>query len=163
MGHESAARAIAVEKRWRAGDYKLVGWAGCLKNRFLWFTTNYGYAPFRAIIWLLLLTFLVGPLGFSRADRAGLVVPKNDNAYQQYVTKASLPGGYEPFNPWHYSLDLLPPLDLGQKSGWHLYPVAGIPYWHYRFYFAFLISYVLACYVLLALAVAAFTGLIKKD
>jgi hypothetical protein len=160
MGYDRDARQIAIEEQ-RAlrisGQLGPLRWLG---NWLLYLTIGYGYRTWLAAVWVLAL-LLAGTSLFASAKREGIVVPSDKEAYSCWRSHASLPQHYPPFNPMYYSLDVvLPFLDLRQKSSWQL-KGRKTGDWLHAFYEVFLISYVLAVYLLTGLVLAALTGLVK--
>jgi hypothetical protein len=100
LGHEDEARRVLlVRERRRRATQRPVGrvWGWLLEA-----TVGYGYRPWIAGIWLVLLT-LLGSLVFH--THTPLPNKKGEGA---------------PFNPVAYTLDLLIPVGgLGQRDGWH--------------------------------------------
>jgi cytoskeletal protein CcmA (bactofilin family) len=163
MGHEHQVAKIAIAKqkdlRERGG---LSRW-GKFCNRFLYRTIRYGYEPWRAFIWIMLLIAL-GSLVFSQAHSANVLVPSDKEAYTEYEKSKieQLPPYYPDFHAAFYSLDVVLPFDLGQKSNWRLiqrWP-ADRAYWAYELYS---IVQLFIGWLLLIVAAAVPAGLIKKD
>ncbi|MEV1026336.1 oxidoreductase [Streptomyces sp. NPDC050264] len=100
LGHEDEARRVLlVRERRRRGTQRPLGrvWGWLLEA-----TVGYGYRPWIAGIWLVLLT-LLGSLVFHT-----------------HTPLPNKPGEGAPFNPVAYTLDLLIPVGgLGQRDGWH--------------------------------------------
>ena len=131
-GQEEAVRKVAVAKQWHNRHaLNPLNW--------LWYATvGYGYRPWLAGIWLMLLISL-GTWIFGGAYPAHMV-----------ATQPHPPA----FNQFAYTLDvLLPIVDLGQKSAWRpqgpaLYCSWGLP---------------IAGWVLTTAVVAGLTGILKRD
>ncbi|MET9494853.1 pentapeptide repeat-containing protein [Streptomyces sp. NPDC006552] len=100
LGHEDEARRVLlVRERRRRATLRPLGrvWGWLLEA-----TVGYGYRPWIAGIWLMVLT-LLGSLVFH--THTPLPNKKGEGA---------------PFNPVAYTLDLLIPVGgLGQRDGWH--------------------------------------------
>jgi hypothetical protein len=159
MGHEHQVAKVAIAKQKdlrRRGD---LGWLGWIRSWFLYFAVGYGYRAWLAFVWLSLLIVL-GSFVFSRAHSANVLVPSDKAAYEKYEDpkKRELPLVYPRFHALLYSLDVVSPFDLGQKSNWRL--IDSISYWKYELYSLFQLF---AGWALLIVAAAVPAGLIKKD
>jgi hypothetical protein len=163
MGHEHQVAKIAIAKQKdlrKRGNLGLLGW---IRSWFLYFAVGYGYRAWLAFVWLSLL-IVVGSCVFSRAYSANVLVPSEQAAYMEYenskMVKLSPP--YPRFQPLLYSLDVILPFDLGQKSHWRLYEKSPdtLACWKYEFYSLFQLF---AGWALLIVAAAVPAGLIKKD
>ncbi len=170
MGHERAARVVAIAKLEMLRKTGELGFWSRLGNRLLRWTVGYGYEPWLALLWLALMV-LVSTFIFAWAERARVVVPSDEKAYAAYaptepsLTKPSLPDGYPGFNPLLFSLDaFFPGIDLHQKSHWWFHPRPRRQIdWFYGVCVAWYIIYFTVTWVLLGLAVAGITGIIRKD
>jgi uncharacterized membrane protein YhaH (DUF805 family) len=133
-GATERAKAIRVEQQWREGEtLDPLHWVW---NRFLWVTVGYGQYAGRAFLWMAL---FVG-IGFF-VFRTGM----------EHTDPQAADPGYQPF--W-YSLGLfLPGVELGQKA-WrpHRKRVWACHYAQ---------VHVLMGWVLVPIALAALTGLLK--
>ncbi|GAA2323226.1 oxidoreductase [Streptomyces kunmingensis] len=100
LGHEDEARRVLlVRERRRRNTQRPLGrvWGWLLEA-----TVGYGYRPWIAGVWLVVLTLL------------GSVV------FHTHTPLPNKPGEGAPFNPVAYTLDLLIPVGgLGQREGWH--------------------------------------------
>lgn len=94
-------------------------------NWALKYVVGYGYYPFRALWWFLGLV-LVGFLFFTVGFYAGSMVPNDKDAYVKFTQEGSLPGHYERFHAFIYSVEnSFPLLKLGQADLWQPDPVVG--------------------------------------
>ena len=150
-----------------------------LWHQFLHWTVAYGYRPLRASVYLLLI-WLAGAWFFLLADSSGLMAPTQAAANAYLAKTGEMLPGYPEFQPLWYSLDVsLPVVDLHQESFWEpsasvcagsapeaVHPghcasarSAGLrwllEWWR--------VSQILAGWILVALAVAGLTGIVKKD
>jgi hypothetical protein len=136
---------------------KRAGVRGWFVNRFLYFTTRYGYNPSLALVWMLGVVML-GYLGVHFAYVSGMIVPSVSAAQgafsQSKPSLASCPN----FHASLYAIDALLPLDLGQQSRWQLRNTGRWEYIGLQFLRLF---YFLAAYLFAIIAGAGFTGLIK--
>jgi hypothetical protein len=163
MGHEHQIAKIAIAKQkglYERGD---LGWRGKLRSWFLYLAVGYGYRAWLAFVWLFLLIVL-GSCIFSSAHFANVLVPSDKDAYTEYEKSKMerLPPYYPDFHAPFYSLDVVLPFDLGQKSTWRLierWP-SDRAYWIYESYS---IVQLFAGWVLLIVAAVVPAGLIKKD
>jgi hypothetical protein len=163
MGHEHQVAEVAIAKQKDLYEHGGLGWWGKFWSWFLYRTVRYGCEPWRAFIWIFLLIVL-GACVFSRAHSAGVLVPSDKDAYTAYEKSrmVKLPPYYPDFHAPFYSLDVVLPFDLGQKSSWRLierWP-GDSAYWGYEFYS---IAQLFVGWVLLLVAAAVPAGLIKKD
>jgi hypothetical protein len=163
MGHEHHVAKVAMAKQKdlrKRGHLGLLGW---MRSWFLYLAVGYGYRAWLAFIWLFLLIVL-GSCVFSNAHSANVLVPSDKDAYAQYEnSEMQKPPPYYPnFHAPFYSLDVVLPFDLGQKSSWRLierWP-GDRAYWGYEFYS---IVQLFLGWVLLLVAAAVPAGFIKKD
>ncbi|MGA2409281.1 MAG: hypothetical protein ABSG46_02690, partial [Candidatus Binataceae bacterium] len=104
---------IAMENDLRAS----LPWYWQIWRWVLRITISYGYRPWLALCWSLLLVVL-GYLTFSLGYRAGVIAPTDKDAFAEFQT-GKLPLSYQPFNGFIYSLDtFLPIINLGLKDKW---------------------------------------------
>jgi hypothetical protein len=136
-GHEEDARRVAIAKQQsRRGT---LSWPGKIWSLLLGATAGHGYRAWFAGLWLVLL-WLVGGVLF------GLAYPEH---FKAAGPTAEIPA----FQPLLYSVDLvLPIVDLGQHDAWIAEGPAQLG-----------VFLTLAGWVLATAAVAALTGLLKKD
>jgi hypothetical protein len=85
-----------------------------------WITIGYGYAPFLALVYLILF-LLAGYLLFRRADTKGLVLPTEQKAFDHAISHNYRPPSYyRSFNALLYSLEALVPfLTFHQYDTWY--------------------------------------------
>jgi hypothetical protein len=163
MGHEHQVAKVAIAKKWDLRKRGHLGWWGWTKNWFLYLAVGYGYRAWLAFIWLLLLIVL-GSCVFSYAHSANVLVPSEQAAYESdgRTEKAPLPQDYPQFHAFVYSLDVIFPFELGQKSHWQLSEKQScdLLYWIFEGYS---LVQLLLGWVLLLVASAVPAGLIKKD
>jgi hypothetical protein len=157
MGLEHQVAKVAIAKQWDMRKHGALGWLG--QNWFLYFAVGYGYRAWLAFVWLLVLVAIGGHV-FSRAHASNMFVPSDQPACEKYENpkERELSITYPRFHPLLYSLDVVSPFDLGQKSHWRL--IESTSYWKYEFYSLFQLF---AGWVLLIVAAAVPAGLIKKD
>jgi hypothetical protein len=163
MGRQDQIAKVAIAEQkdlYNRGD--LDQW-GKFWNRVLDLVVGYGYEPWRAFLWMATLV-IAGTLVFLRARLRSVpvMVPSEKDAYEsdEETEKTTLPQYYPKFNALVYSLDVIFPFDLGQKSHWRLSQKQAGPfvYWGYEFYS--LIQLFLG-WVLLLIAASVPAGLIK--
>lgn len=191
-GHERDARIVAMAKQDARRDYlrRMANYDGDPRygrRAWLWFldwSAGYGYAPWRALV-LLAFFWAIGTVVFEVGHVGGHVLPAKDRAYMQacyrhydaencgphwrnHSTQPSylsarlepgvrygLPHDYVTFFAPAYAFDvLIPILDLGQEDHWA--PKTG-------WVRAYMWLHIIAGWVFTTIAVAGFTGLIKKD
>jgi hypothetical protein len=165
MGHEDQVADVAIAKQKDLYDHGNLGWWGKVWSWFLFLVIGYGYKPWWAFGWMVALV-IAGTFVFSAArwPSVGLMVASDKEAYQkdEKTEKTPLPGYYQDFHPLVYSLDVVLPFDLGQKSHWRLIKNKSDPfvYWIFESYSLFQLF---AGWVLLLVAGAVPAGFIKKD
>src|SRR5580658_4903729 len=163
MGNEDQVAEVAIAKQWDRRKHGHLGWLGWIQNWFLYLVVGYGYRPWLAFVWMAILVSL-GTLVFSRArlPSVGAMVPSGKDAYEpdEKTEKATLPHYYQQFHPFVYSLDVILPFDLGQKSQWRLHErrPRDFGYWLFVSYSLFQLF---IGWVLLLVAAAVPAGLIK--
>jgi hypothetical protein len=127
---------------------------------------GYGYYPMRALLGLAILV-LLGWGVYSGARAAGMMVPKDPQAYAYFKQNGKLPAFYEPLGPLVYSLEnSLPLVKLGQTDYWRPDPAPASPAeWMNspRFLFGFLRLQILLGWILATLFIAGVTGIVQKD
>lgn len=154
MGYVHDAKGILYAKNRQLRKAGGLGFGGRLKSHFLQVTVGYGFKPWLAVVWMLVL-FAIGWGAAGWGWNAGLMVRSHPVENQVF---------YPAFHASLYSLSKfsLPPLTLGRRTYWR--PQARKPYdrayWLFRGYFVF---QGLAGWVLTGLLIAALTGIIKKE
>lgn len=186
MGHLEYARKVAIEKQRQLRKLGLIAW---WVRPFHWLfgvTVGYGYRPALALLWLAAFV-TAGALWFGHVYETGAVVPNNAvvlrsdewvncqtlsafggvRAKNESITKCWLQTGagrdYPRFQAGVYALDTFVPfVNLGQETAWTPQPERAADIWGKgaRLY---LWLHILSGWALTALAVAGFTGLVKKD
>lgn len=163
QGHERDARKVAIAKQYYIGK-RLDGGARWI-HRFYGFTMQYGYRPQRALLFAP--AFLIAACTFFYTGADTLMVPSNADAAKAMKKNVPLPPGYPSFNAVAYSVEMLVPiLNLQQKESWRPDDKAACDpgpnrcgFW-LRFY---LWLHMAAGWIITTLAVAGFTGLVRKD
>jgi len=127
---------------------------------------GYGYYPMRALLGLAILV-LLGWGVYWGARTAGMMVPKDPQAYAYFKQNGKAPAFYEPLGPLVYSLEnSLPLVKLGQTDYWRPDPApASLAGWMNspRFLFGFLRLQILLGWILATLFIAGVTGIVQKD
>ncbi|MFZ0246623.1 hypothetical protein [Candidatus Binatus sp.] len=167
MGYEHQIAKVAVAKQTDLYEYERsdLGRWGKFWSWFLYRSVRYGYEPWRAFIWMAILV-LAGSIVFSIARLPALrvMVPSDQGAYESDETteKAPLPHYYPQFHAFVYSIDVILPFDLGQKSHWRLHERRpyDFVYWLFEFYS---LLQLFVGWVLLLVAAAVPAGFIKED
>jgi len=179
-GLDSAARHIAIARenarrrhegirvfRWRPQGMALHTWLG---SHLLRITIGYGYAPGRTLIWLILFVSLgAGLFWIGEYHNHCVMVPADEmpntcNPEVGYLAKAG-----QTFSPIVYSLDtFLPIVDLRQKSRWLPNPaqrctIAGHKLPCGTILRRYLWVHTIFGWMLTSLAVAGFTGLVRRS
>jgi hypothetical protein len=161
MGHEDQVAEVAIAKQKDLYAHGGLGWWGKVKSWVLYLAVDYGYHAWLAFVWMAALV-IVGTLMFRSAHSVGVMVPSDKEAYDsdEKTEKALLPHYCPKFNALVYSLDVIFPFDLGQKSHWRLSEKqsGAAVYWIYEGYS--LVQLIFG-WALLLIAAAATTGLIK--
>jgi hypothetical protein len=165
MGHDHQVAKVAIAKQQALYDRGDLGWWGKFWNRFRYRVIGHGYKPWWAFGWMAMLV-LLGTLVFWSGHSAcvGVMVPSENDAYQsdQRTEKTTLPYYYPEFHAPVYSLDVIFPFDLGQKSHWRLSEnqSGALVYWIFEVYSLFQLF---LGWMLLLVAAAVPAGFIKKD
>jgi len=164
MGHENQVAEVAIAKQNDLYEHGDLGRWGKFRSRVLYHAVRYGYEPWRAFVWILLLLIVLGSCVFYTAHSVNVLVPSDKDAYAEYEKSKmeKVPPYYPDFHAPFYSLDVVLPFDLGQKSSWRL--VERSPgdraYWIFESYS---IVQLFLGWVLLIVAAAVPAGFIKKD
>ena len=114
---------------------------------------------------------LLGWVIFRGSYDCQLFAPTSDGVYKDPAYQQSwvLPSGYQTFNPLIYSLDVfLPIIDLQQEGNWRPNPsqpcvIAGRARPCGAYLRAYLWVHIIIGWALTTLAVAGFSGLVRKD
>jgi hypothetical protein len=118
-GRDGDARKVMISMAVDRRKWGGLGWWAGKRHWVLWALIGNGYAPLRAVWWLLVL-WLAGFLAFGAGYQARLMVPTEQRAHSEFVPKGSAPGWYEPFCALTYAVDTsLPIISLGQRERWH--------------------------------------------
>jgi hypothetical protein len=163
MGHEDQVAEVAIAKQKDLYAHGGLGRRDKFHSWFLFLVVDYGYGPLLPFAWLALLV-LAGTLMFLRARLRSVpvMVPSDKEAYEpdEKTEKTPLPHYYPKFNALVYSLDVIFPFDLGQKSHWRLSEKqsGALVYWKFEGYSLFQL---IIGWVLLIVAAAVPAGLIK--
>lgn len=164
MGHEHQVAEIAIAKQNDLYEHGDLGRWGKFRSSVLYHAVRYGYEPWRAFMWLAILV-IVGTLVFSvaRLPSVRVMVPSDKETYESDQTvKTPLPDYYPQFHAFVYSLDVIFPFDLGQKSHWRLSEKqsCALVYWLFESYSLVQLFF---GWVLLLIAAAVPAGFIKED
>jgi sRNA-binding regulator protein Hfq len=160
-GHDDQVADVAIAKQddlYKHGELglwgKFWGWA-------LYHTVRYGYEPWRAFMWMAIL-LLLGTLAFASSAYLNVMVPSDKDAYESYEKrrKSSLPPFYPRFHAFLYSLDVILPFDLGQKSHWQLHERRSSDFVYWLFV-SYLLAQLIAGWALLLIAAGVAAGLVK--
>jgi hypothetical protein len=161
MGFEEEARRCQIAKRDDLRESGQLGLLGRCGNWILSVTIGHGYRPRRSLVVAALFVAVgAGIFEYSFLQRAMSPVkltatPTNK---QQSLTQRC-PAAYPCFNPVIYSLDVfLPIIDLHQQSHWM--PVQAETWGIFQSYYWL---HIFAGWTVTTLAVAGFTGLVKKE
>ena len=161
-GHEDQVAEVAIAKQKDLYEHGDLGWWGWIRSWVLYLAVGYGYEPWRAFLGMAALV-IVGTLVFSvaRFPSVRVMVPSDKEAYESDQTvKTPLPYYYPQFNAVVYSLDVIFPFDLGQKSHWRLSEKqsGAVIYW---FFEGYSLIQLIVGWALLLVAGAVLAGLIK--
>ena len=161
MGLEDQVAEVAIAKQKAFYERGGLGPWAKFWSWVLYLVVDYGYKPWLAFLWMAGLVIL-GTLMFSlaRSRSVPVMVPTEKDAYESDEKKESLPHYYPKFNSFVYSLDVIFPFDLGQKSHWRLREnqSGALVYWIFQGYSLFQLF---SGWVLLLIAAAVPAGLIK--
>jgi len=169
-GHDAQSKRVLIDKENKRYQQPGVNRITRLWSHVLRTTIGYGYAPRFALYWSLGVV-LLGSLLFWSGNRQSLMSPVADGVYKDaaYLSSGTLPDGYQTFNAVIYSLDVfLPIVDLHQEATWQPNSskrcfVGGADFacgslLRYYFWIQIVIGWALT-----TLAVAGFSGLVRKD
>jgi hypothetical protein len=143
------------------------GWVAALFRWPLSLVVGYGYYPMRALLGLAILV-VIGWGVYARAKSAGMMVPKDAQAYAYFKQNGRAPASYESLGPLVFSLEnSLPLVKLGQTDYWRPDPApereSGGWLSSPRFLFGFLRLQILLGWILATLFIAGVTGIVQKD
>jgi hypothetical protein len=162
-GDDSGARKVLFDmerRRRRAEDRRWYarGWDWVLR-----WTIGYGFYPWRALGWLVLLTALGWGL-FRHGYFSGAMAPTEKEAYHFFGDHGRAPDYYQRFTASIYSLEnSLPFVNLGQKDHWTPDPNPQGSRWMPGFLRWFRWGQVLLGWVLATFFVAGVTGVVRKE
>jgi uncharacterized protein YjbI with pentapeptide repeats len=116
-GHEGFARKVAIRREKERGRQPDLSLGSRAWNRFLGFTVAYGYRPWQAGVYLVVL-FILGWILFTLPSAQEVMVHPSAKK-GDLVSAAACHAPYPCFSPPIYVLDtLLPIVDLHQESNW---------------------------------------------
>jgi hypothetical protein len=175
VGDDRGARRVYVEMERRiwAGEkwiYRPVSW-------LLRWTIGYGYYSLRALRLLAALIIVGSPI-YWWGYRAGSIIPTDKDAYYSFIANKGLPGYYENFHSFAYSIEnSFPLVKLGVQEKWS--PATGVqgqpgrqdnqfPSWLSRIQspsFLRWFRWLQVCigWLLATLFVGGVTGIVRKD
>lgn len=126
-GYEEDAKRISIERRVSYRYSKAAPWRERVVSSMLHLFADYGYNPWKTIIWCLAFIVAFGfiyQLASLDCEKRGCLdatvfVPVMAGDVETPST-GDLASIYPSFGPFHYSLDLFIPIfDLGMESYWH--------------------------------------------
>ena len=162
-GDDSGARRVLFEMECRRRQAGGRSWYARLWGWGLKWTIGYGFYPWRALGWLVLLT-VVGWGLFRHGYLSGAMAPTDKDAYCFFRDQGWPPDYYQRFTASVYSLEnSLPFVSLGQKDHWTpdpnprgSRPMPGFLRW-------FRWVQVLLGWLLATLFVVGVTGVVRKE
>ena len=162
-GDDRGARRVLFEMECRRRQEEDRSWYERLWGWLLKWTIGYGFYPWRALGWLVLLTAL-GWGFFRQGYFSRAIAPTDKDAYHCFRDHGRLPDGYQRFTASIYSLEnSLPFVNLSQKDHWMPDPnhqglrrMPGFLRW-------FRWGQVLLGWLLATLFVAGVTGVVRKE
>lgn len=168
MGHESEARVILIEKqRYLRESGRIGGLFAKLIHKLLGALVGYGYRPLKALI-AASIVVTAGWVFFQVGHDHGYIAPTKtrmvlSTPITDYDPSVSLPSLYPAFDALAYSIDsFLPVLDLQQETYWVPRQInsSGEKDNFYRIYYWI---HTMLGWLITTIAIAGFTGLIKRD
>ncbi|WP_043342620.1 hypothetical protein [Cupriavidus basilensis] len=165
QGHERDARKIAIAKQAYMSKHSTEGRVGRWMHRLYGATIQFGYRPQRALRFAP--AFLIALCMFFYTGADSLMVPVNPLAEAALKQGKALPSGYPSFNAVAYAVEtFVPILNLQQKESWRPDDRARCDPGPERCGFwlrVYLWFHMAAGWIITTLAVAGFTGLVRKD
>lgn len=159
-GQEDQARAVLIARQSDLRRYGNLTRPRWVVNWLLDKTIRHGFRPGRAV-WLLLGLCGLVTLGLWGAQhQPGAIVPTGTGASVAGVTALSCGPDYPCFYPLGYAIDIVVPIiRVGQSDSWRL---LGQGDWRWAYVAASWVATVLG-WVFATLAVAGFTGIVRKE
>ncbi len=151
LGDERGRRQVLVRKRQLQRLHSGLGWVERAVSGLLGLTSNYGYSPGRASLWVLVLIAL-GTVGAALLNAAGAMAQRDAS------------DGRLAFSAILYAIDVAVPfLELGHDAAWRIEP-SHLQKWPGR---TFVVQvgeaiYRLGGVVLLSIAVLTFSGVLRE-
>lgn len=170
-GKPSDARKILIAKHNRHLEFtkssekpNIKKWFSIKWQQFLGLSVAYGYEPWRAIIFLLIL-WSYGSIIFMYADRFGTIQPSNPRVYLNTGVEPpsdfkNWPERYPFFQAHAYSFDsLIPFVNLHQENYW--LPVTSHPWG--SLVRVYLWVHIIGGWIFATLGAVSLTGIVRKD
>ncbi|MDP2168050.1 MAG: hypothetical protein Q8J64_06945, partial [Thermodesulfovibrionales bacterium] len=161
MGHETDRKKALYEKHEDLRKYGALSKKGKLWNRFLGVTIGHGYKTWRLLLWIIPIILLGAGL-FCYADNLEVMQPSKERVYldPDFKRTGVLPERYSRFNAFIYSIDaFFPFVDLHQE-GYYLPDSTRQHGNRFRYY---LWLHIFSGWVFSTLAMAAFTGIVRRE
>jgi hypothetical protein len=178
-GRETDATRILIAQEKARRKYGELGWWAWAWNMLLGATIGHGYRPWQALLWAVFWVALGGFL-FGAGYNKEIVIPARAEAYDTTKKTRQETAFYHAFNRWLYSLDtLVPIINFGQKDYWApqvscnksglirgggirlcILGILNNPGIRVLYLYRWL--HIFVGWVLITLAVAEFTGLVRK-
>jgi hypothetical protein len=160
-GQEQEARKVAIARRSDLRRYGSLTRPQKLGNWLLDKTIRHGYQPLRAVVWLgLVYLAVLGVFLYAQHQDSVIVPAKDTKTIQLAPTALHCSPGYPCFYPAGYAVDVVVPIvKLRQAENWR--PNGHAP-WGWV-YFAVGWAATGLGWALTTLAIAGYTGLVRKD
>jgi hypothetical protein len=160
-GQEQEARKVAIARRSDLRRYGSLSRPQKLGNWLLDKTIRHGYQPLRAVVWLgLVYLAVLGVFLYAQHQDRVIVPAKDTKTIQPAPTALHCSPGYPCFYPAGYAVDVVVPIvKLRQAENWR--PNGHAP-WGWV-YFAVGWAATGLGWAFTTLAVAGYTGLVRKD
>jgi hypothetical protein len=159
-GQDSEARQIAIAQRNDLRTYATLGRWRRLGSQLLDVTIKHGYQPLRAVVMLLVVYLVAAGLFWVAQNQADVMVPKGASSSQLAPAAKHCTSAYPCFSPAGFAMDVtIPIIKTGQSDSWRVNAAADFG-WVYL-WGTWIFTGV--GWALTTLAVAGYTGLIRKD
>jgi uncharacterized protein YjbI with pentapeptide repeats len=122
QGRESEAMRVAIEREDLRREHENMSFLARATSRVFGIATGHGYKAYR-VMFVPAFFVLMGWFLFALGYKEGVVMPAQQEVFEQFEQHGTLPESYPSFNPLIYSLDTFLPLtDFHQEDYWYPNP-----------------------------------------